>query len=103
MAAEVQPVIRVFPINSTGYTPIVAPIPCNYFLIQGTSDGSAMVRSSDGTDVNSYPFVAGGWYSFLAPPNPWSRKSTVRYQPGAVVTYLKAANGSPNVVMEFSE
>lgn len=85
----------------------MTPQGCNYYLIVGTSDGSAMVRSSDGTDENSYTIPAGGWYGFVAPFTPeantnWFGSGARRFLSGATVTYIKATSGTPNVVVEFS-
>ena len=95
------PIIRNFPLAAGSYVPIVAPVPCDHFLIIGNADGSAMQRSSDGTDANSYLLPAGGWYSFLA-PSKGSRGSTFAFQAGDVVTYLKAISGIGPAVVEFS-
>lgn len=101
--AERNSAIRTFALTTSAYTQIVAPIQCSFFEIIGTSDGTAMTRSSDGTDANSYPFPAAGWYGFGAPLGPASgHVQTLRWQAGETVTYLKAAIGTPNVYVEFN-
>ena len=104
--------IRVFALNASTYTPIVTPIDCNFYNIMGTSDGTAMRRSSDGTDENSHIIPASDWYSFEAPVNivvqnpvPTKAKDVVgqiRWMAGYTVTYLKAISGTPDVSVEFS-
>lgn len=95
--------IRVYALSTSAYTSIDSPGPYNYFEIIGTSDGSAMTRSSDGTDAHSYPFPSGGWYGFLAGMSPWSMASSTRYAKSDIATYLKASAGTPNVYVEWSK
>lgn len=97
---ELCSAIRKFAITTTEYTGIVAPIDCDYFLIIGNVDGTAMIRSSDGTDANSYQIPAGGWYSMLAPPTTFLG-SAPRYRSGYTVTYIKATTGVGPVAVEF--
>lgn len=99
--AENYSAIRTFALTTGSYTAIVAPIPCSYFEIIGSSDGSAMTRSSDGTDAHSYPFPQMGWFGFMVVTTPWI-KASPRYNAGDTVTYLKATTGTPNVYVEFS-
>jgi hypothetical protein len=104
--------IRLFALNTSTYTTIVTPLDCNFYLIVGSDDGSAMRRSSDGTDANSYLIPAGGWYAFLAPtggiaqnPLPTKAKDVItriRWLAGDTVTYIKASAGTPKVIVEFS-
>lgn len=104
--------IRLFALNTSTYTPIVTPIDCNFYLIVGADDGTAMRRSSDGTDPNSYLIPAGGWYGFVAPTtmiaqNPLPTKAkdviaVIRWFAGDTVTYIKASAGTPKAIVEFS-
>ena|SRR5579863_1648438 len=101
--SEIVQAIRSFALSSSAYTAIVTPIPCNCYELVGTSDGSGIIRSSDGTDTNSYALPVGSWYTFDAALSPWSRtKNGTRWQAGDTVTYVKAATGSPNIFVEFS-
>ena len=96
--------IRLFTISSSAYTPIVTPIDCNYYMIVQNVDGSALVRSSDGTDANSYTMGAGTWYSMTSSiAAPVGSKSPMgpRYPAGSVVTYIKSKTGTGPVVVEF--
>lgn len=97
--AEIASAIRKFALITTAYTPIIAPICCNYYLIIGNQDGSAMLRSSDGTDANSYEMPAGGWYSMMAPPMILAFQC--RFQQGNIVTWLKAVAGVGPAIVEF--
>jgi hypothetical protein len=103
--AEQFSAIRSFVLNTSSYTPITCPGQYNYYEIIGTSDGSAMIRSSDGTDAHSYPFGQNSWYSFGAPSSPYLTQP--RFSPylnvGTVVTYLKAVQGTPTVYVEFMQ
>jgi len=104
--------IRLFTLNTSTYVAIVTPLDCNFYLIVGTDDGTAMRRSSDGTDPNSYLIPAGGWYAFVAPvsliaqnPLPTKAKEVItqiRWNAGDTVTYIKATAGTPKVIVEFS-
>lgn len=104
--------IRQFTLNTSTYTAIVTPIDCNFYNILGTEDGTAMRRSSDGTDANSHVIPAADWYGFFAPlggiaqnPLPTKAKDVVtriRWNTGDIVTYLKASVGTPKVSVEFS-
>jgi hypothetical protein len=86
--------ITSFALSTTSYTAIIAPIACNYWWIQN-SDGSSMLRSSDGTDATSYQ-VSG--FAMVAPVRP---PQGPRYQPGDIVTYLKATTGVGPAIVEF--
>jgi hypothetical protein len=98
---EINSAIRRFALSTTEWTPIVAPINCNYFLIIGSSDGSAMHRCSDPNNAESaYEIPPGGWYSMMA-PTPSTGVAWYRYRPGDAVTYLKATAGNPMVFVEF--
>ncbi len=90
--------IAQFPLSTTQWTPIIAPIDCNYYLIIGNQDGSAMLRCSDDTDASTvYTMQTGGWFSFLSPV--FSRN--YRFKTGDVVTYVKATSGTGPAIVEF--
>jgi hypothetical protein len=73
-----QSFIVTLPITTADWTPVLAPLACNYFLIIGNVDGSAFLRCTDPTDANSsYQIPAGGWFSFLAP---WTPPNCLRFQ-----------------------
>lgn len=102
--------IRNFQLNDATYTDIICPYDCDYFEVLGSSDGSSMYRSSDGTDANGYQMPAGSWYSLGStsesfkcgsPVNGDSGK-TPRFPKGSVVCKLKAASGkTPKAIVEF--
>jgi hypothetical protein len=125
--SDTSSAIRNFPLSSSEYTPIIAPIACNYYIIIGNTSGDSMRRSSDGTEANSYLMAAGSWYSAMAPANKSTNQetapmqtsssrppglgqqkpvttgpqATTRYRAGQPVTYLKASAGVGPVVVEF--
>lgn len=102
ITTEEYSAIRSYALNDSTYTEITSPGPYNYYEIIGTSDGSAMMRSSDGTDAHGYPFGQSSWFSFLAAMTPWGNPGRTRFAQGDIATYLKAATGSPNVYVEWS-
>src|ERR1700676_1889169 len=67
--AETNCPIRKFPLTTSGFTAIVAPIPCNYYAVLGSDDGSALIRSSDPTNASAaYQMPGGTIYGLVAPP-----------------------------------
>lgn len=99
---ETASAIRKFRLNTATYVPIVAPIECNYYLLIGSSDGSAMKRCSDPDNEaeSMYTIPANGWYAMVA-PTPSINRAFYRFQKGQTVTYLKATVGTPDVFVEF--
>jgi len=90
--------ISQFPLTTTEWTAILAPIDCNYFLIIGNQDGSAMMRCSDDTDpTTAYTMPVNGWFSFLSPVF----YRNYRFRHGDTVTFLKATSGTGPAIVEF--
>jgi hypothetical protein len=93
--------INRVPLVAGEYVAIIAPIDCNYYMVIQNADGSAMARSSDGTDAHSYTIPADGWFGFSATPQAAGLPSTPRYKTGDTVTFLKALSGVGPAVVEF--
>lgn len=90
-------------LNNTTYTPIPSPIDCDYYLLIGCENGSAMYRSSDGTDENSYIMPSGMQYSMLAPSRYMQRLWKPRFCKGDIICHLKLVSVASDVVnVEFS-
>jgi len=93
--------IRTFPINSSEFTPIIAPINCDYYAILGTLNGVAVIRSSDPSNPQAqHVLAAGGSYAFIVPKSGFSGKQ-YRFQASAEVMYLKSSGIDDQVIIEF--
>lgn len=87
-----------FPLSPANWTPIIAPMPCAYFLILGNSDESAMLRCTDTSDATtSYVMKPGGWFSFTSP----ALYQRFRFTKGQIVAILKATQQGTIVSVEF--
>src|SRR5882672_2317204 len=92
--------ILKFTLTNTEYTPIIAPVPCDYYSIMECENGWQLRRSSDGTDEHSY--VMYGAFSVMSPVMRLGSAQYARFKAGDVVTYLKLATGtSDNAIVEF--
>jgi hypothetical protein len=89
--------IRRFDLTDQGWTEIITPCACNYFYLYN-QDGLAMVRCSDTANAESCQALNPGQGCGVTLPN----HSLRRYEPGDVVTYLKAAQGTTSTaIVEF--
>jgi len=94
-------VIRTFPITSTDFTPIVAPINCDYYAILGTQGGGAVIRSMDPDDDQAQHVIApGGWYALVVPKSRYSGRE-YRFQKSETVMYAKSTGPDDTVIVEF--
>ena len=85
--------IRRFPVTHDDWTPIVAPIGCSYFSIIGETADLKLVRSSDPSNGSAWYECTG--YALVAP------YVGMRFSPGSIVTYVKAAQDAGTVIGEF--
>jgi hypothetical protein len=87
-----------FQLHTDSWTPIIAPMPCAYFLINGNSDGSAMLRCTNTDDPAScYTMPPGGWFSFSSP----ALYQRFRFTKGQTVAILRATQAGTIVYLEF--
>ena len=98
MSVSVGSQIAKFTLDVDNWTTIIAPLNCSYYMIIGNSDGSAMKRCSDSTDLNTcYTMPAGEWFSYSVPAfyKKW------RFMQNDIVTILKATVPGTIVTVEF--
>lgn len=89
--------IASFALN--GWTPIVAPIDCDYYWVIENKDGSAMMRGSNPNDATTqYEISADESYALIVPP---SVGNSPRFKMGDTVTYLQSTGGNGPAVVEF--
>lgn len=98
---QVNRVIRSFDISSSGYTAIIVPVNCNFFMFRRTLDGSSFVESPEQNDTFSDTIPAGSWYAYTCPAalNPSAR--SLRWQTGDTCTFVKGTT-TTKIVVEFS-
>jgi hypothetical protein len=86
--------IRRIQLNTEEWTPVLTPIDCAFYAILGTSDDSAVLRSSDPDNEEAWHKTYG--YAFIV-----EGTHRVRWSAGQAVTYLKALSGTPKAIVEF--
>jgi hypothetical protein len=93
--------IRTFAITSEAWTPIIAPINCDYYAILGTLNGAAVIRSSDSSNSQAqHVLSAGGSYALVVPKSGFSGLA-YRFRASGIVMYLKSAGVDDQVIIEF--
>jgi hypothetical protein len=100
--SESASAIRTFPITSSGFTAIVAPINCDYYAILGTVNGAGVIRSSDPNNANAQHTIgSGGWYALVVPKGSYPGWGSYRFKISDTVTYAKSAGIDDLVIVEF--
>jgi len=98
---ETAHAIRTFPITSGEWTPIIAPINCDYYAILGTVGGVAVIHSTDPDNPQAQHVLgSGGWYALVVPKSKFSGRE-YRYQTSETVVYVKSTGGDDQVIIEF--
>jgi hypothetical protein len=91
--------IRVMTIAAATWTPIVAPITCDYFAIRNASAGSVSIRSDEADADTEKPLPAGASEIVVATPA-FEPRLNARFKKGSPVFYMKPADGNDNASIE---
>jgi hypothetical protein len=91
--------IRRFPVNSSTWTPIVAPCVCSYYMVFAEGEMQLMRASDPANDEAKYTMPPGAGYSVAVTLQ--GRPSGIRFQAGDTVTWIKTVAGTDVAVAEF--
>ena len=92
-------------IPSTAWTPILAPIDCDYAVLYNSAGGwfgygaqTVILRSDQNDDSTDKPLAPGMQEAFSSPHSRWSGTGP-RFEAGETIWWAKANAGTADVVL----